>query len=147
MFTIENVIPKALFELANAKVHLHESPSTAGLPEASPVSIVQTDQTVFAHFLWDQKGWLANLLSPGCSYECRIYIEQMGAGEAANPAPAIVNFVPGIGKSYSAVIPVAGLPEGAYKLVATLLFRGPAGSPSPIASYDEIGYLQVYKDM
>ncbi len=148
MLTIENVIKNpAAFRLERADVHLHEGPSTDDLPhDFPPVNIIQDDQTAYAHFVWTQRGYLTKLFDNSCSWECRIYLEQMGASEAANPAPRIVNFAKGDGRRYSAVVPISGLSEGAYKVVATLLFRGPGSTPTPLAAYEELGVLQVYRD-
>ncbi len=146
MLTVENVIPKSLFDISG-DVHLHESPSTADLKEAPPVNIVQRDQNVYVHFVWKQNGWLGKLLSSSCRYEARVYLEMMGAGEVGNPAPVNISFKRGASASYSAVVtlPAYSLPQGAFKVVATLLMHGPLG-PTPIAAFEEVGVLQVYED-
>jgi hypothetical protein len=148
MLTVENVIQNPrLFEIYDGDVHLHEGPSTAGLPEdRPPVNVVQTDQTVYAHFRWKQRGFLTRLFDRNCQWECRVYLERMGAGEVGDPSPQIVNFTQGEGVQNSAVIAINGLAEGAYKVIATLLFKGPRSAPTPLAAYDEIGVLQVYQD-
>lgn len=145
MFTVENIIPASLYGLNNASVNLSESPSFPTGTPISPVNIIQEGQTAYAHFKWEQSGWLIPIIAPGCQFECRVYLERMGAGEVGDPTPATVNFVPSSTQTYNAVVPMTGLTEGAYKVVATLLMRGPAGLPTPIASYQEIGVLQVYK--
>lgn len=146
MLTVENVIPKALFAITG-NVHLHEGPSTADLPDASPVNIVQRDQNVFVHFVWSQAGWLGKMLSSSCKWEARVYLEQMGAGEVGNPAPVSISFKRAGSASYNGVvtIPAYSLPEGAYKVIATLMLHGPLG-PTPIAAFEDIGVLQVYED-
>ncbi|MCB0572224.1 MAG: hypothetical protein KDC66_20800 [Phaeodactylibacter sp.] len=142
--TVENVIPSSMFAITG-NVHLHESASTADLPQASPVSIIQRDQTLYVHFVWSQNGWLGKLLSPGCKWDARVYLELMGAGEISNPAPVTVAFSSASSASYSAVVPVSSLPQGAYKVIATLMLHGPSG-PTPIAAYEDLGILQVYED-
>ena len=148
MLTIENVIKNpAAFRLSNADVHLHEGASKDDLPHVTPeINIVQDDQDIYVHFVWTQHGFLTKLLSSACGWECRVYLELMGQGEAANPPASVVPFVPGEGRSYSTFLLLRGLPEGVYRVVATLLFRGPGSSPTPIASYEDLGILQVYRD-
>lgn len=145
MFTTENLITPSAYRIFDADVHLHESGSPSLPPATAPVNIIKEDQIAYAHFVWKQDGWLLPLLSPGCKYECRIYIEQMGAGEVSDPTPVNVGFLPVKNQNFHAVVPIAGLKEGAYKLIGTLLFRGPNGSITPLASYEELGVLQVYK--
>ncbi len=146
MLTVENVIPKSMFAISG-NVHLHEGASTADLPDTAPVNIVQRDQNVFVHFVWSQSGWLGKLLSSSCKWEARVYLEQMGAGEVANPAPVSISFKKASSASYSGIvtIPAYTLPQGAYKVIATLMLQGPLG-PTPIAAYEDIGVLQVYED-
>jgi len=146
MFTFENIIPTSLFGVTNGNVHLHESASTNGLQAAAPVNIIQDDQTAYAHFVWKQTGWLASLISPKCKFECTLYVEAMGKAEVNNPPSKMVSVVPVVGQNYSSVIPISGLAPGVYKLVGTLLFHGPTGTPTPIAAFDEVGYLTVYAD-
>lgn len=146
--TIENVIKNpAAFRIENDNVHLHESASTDDLPhDFPPVSIIQDDQTAYVHFLWRQRGFLTKLISTNCSWECRVYLEKMGAGEVANPAAVNTPFVANDGHFYSTFVAISNLTEGAYKVVATMLLRGPGKSPTPIAAYEEVGILQVYRD-
>lgn len=147
MLTIENVIDKRALRLERADVHLHESASRDDLPHVTPpVNIIQDDQTAYAHFVWTQRGYLTKMLSRQCTWECRVYLEKMGMGEATNPAPSIVKFEIGDGHRYNTYIPLNGLQEGAYKMVATLLFRGPNNAVTPIAAFEELGVLQVYRD-
>jgi hypothetical protein len=145
MLTTENLINPAAFRIYDGNVHLHESVSPSMPSSQSPVNIIKEDQVSYAHFVWKQDGWLLPLISTGCKYECRVYIEQMGPLEVGNPAPATVAFTPGSGNSFSAIVTIAGLTEGAYKLVATVMFRSPSGSLTPLAAYEELGILQVYK--
>lgn len=91
MLTVENVIPKSMFAISG-NVHLHESASSKDLPAAPPVNIVQRDQNVYVHFVWQQTGWLGKMLSSSCRWEARVYLEQMGAGEIGNPAPINISF-------------------------------------------------------
>ena len=146
MLTVENVIPSGLFAISG-NAHLHEGPSTADLDEASPVNVIQRDQNVYVHFVWQQTGWLGKMLSPTCRWEIRVYLEQTGAGEVGNPAPVNVAFQPAVNASYSAVItlPAYSLPQGVFKVIATVMLHGPLG-PTPIASFEDIGILQVYED-
>ena len=146
MLTVENVIPKSMFAISG-NVHLHESASTKDLPAAPPVNIVQRDQNVYIHFVWQQNGWLGKMLSSSCRWEARVYLEQMGAGEVANPAPANISFKRAGSASYSGVVtlPAFSLPQGAYKVIATLMLHGPLG-PTPISAFEEVGLLQVYED-
>ncbi len=143
--TVENVIRDRSMLAVSGNVHLHESASTDDLPAAPPVSIIQTDQTLYVHFIWRQSGWLTNLFSHRCTWECQVYLEQMGAGEYGNPSPTRVPFSPG-NRRNSAYVTISNIPEGAYKIVATLVLRGPGGGPSPVAAYEEVGILQVYND-
>ncbi|GJM34494.1 MAG: hypothetical protein DHS20C18_34950 [Saprospiraceae bacterium] len=146
MLTVENVFKdKSLFSISG-NVHLHEGASTADLDNATPVNIIQTDQNLFVHFVFTQSGWLSKMMNG--RYQCRVFLELMGAGEAPNPAPSWVNFVPVDGHTYSAVvtIPRNTLREGVYKVIATVHLDGISGKPTPIAAYDEIGVLQVYND-
>ncbi len=149
MLTVENVFPTTtpkLFEISG-NVHLHQGVSTADLPSAPPVNIIQTDQDLFVHFVFTQSGWLSKMMNG--RWQCRAFFELMGAGESpGNPTPVWVNFVPVDGHTYSAVItiPRNTLREGVYKVVATLLLDGVSGKPTPIAAYDEIGIVQVYND-
>jgi hypothetical protein len=148
MLTVENVIPAALFSI-NGNVHLHEGPSTADLPRANPVNIIQKDQTLYAHFVWSQAGWLSKLLNPGNRWTCSVFVEQMGKGEvSSDPTPVSVAFKPITPGNYSATVAIPGntLDEGAYKLVATLTLTGASGGPTPLAAYEELGILQVYED-
>lgn len=147
MLTIENVIPKIMFAITG-DVTLHEGSSTSGLPSAAPVNIVQRDQDVILRFKWSQSGWLGLMLAPGCRWELRVYLEKFGLGEVANPPAVNIGFVPGLTGNYSnaVTIPNGTLPEGAYKIVATLMLRGPGGNPTPIAAFKDLGILQVYQD-
>ena len=146
MLTVDNVIPAGLFAI-NGNAHLHEGPSTADLDEASPVNVIQRDQNVYVHFVWQQSGWLGKMLSPTCRWEIRVYLEQIGAGEVGNPAPVNVAFQPVVNASYSTVVtlPAYSLPQGVFKVIATLMLHGPLG-PTPLASFEDIGILQVYED-
>jgi hypothetical protein len=148
MLTVENVIPAAMFSI-NGNVHLHEGPSTADLPRANPVNIIQRDQTLYAHFVWSQSGFLAKLFNPANKWKCSVFIEQMGAHEVAfDPTPVTVGFNPNDPAGYSAVVAIPGstLKEGVYKIVATLTLTGASGNPTPLAAYEEVGILQVYED-
>jgi hypothetical protein len=146
MLSVENVIPKSMFSISG-NVHLHESASTKDLPAAPPVNIVQRDQNVYVHFVWKQNGWLGKMLSSSCRWEARVYLEQIGAGEVGDPAPVNISFKRSAATSYSGVItlPAYSLPQGAYKVIATLMLHGPLG-PTPISAFEEIGLLQVYED-
>lgn len=147
MLTVENIIDPAWFRIERANAHLHESRSTDDLPEKTPpVNIIQDDQTLYVHFVWRQDGHLAEIFDRDCRWECRAYIERMGQFEAPDPAPDMVSFRRGKGVTNHGVVVISGLPEGAYKIVATLLFRGPGNSATPLAAYEEIGILQVYRD-
>lgn len=145
MFTTENLINPAAFRVYDGDVHLHESASPSQPPSQAPVNIIKEDQVAYAHFSWAQDGWLLPLIGNGCKYECRVYVERMGAGEVGDPAPATVSYTPVANQKFHAVVTLAGLQEGAYKLVATLMFRSPNGSITPLAAYEEMGILQVYK--
>lgn len=146
MLTVENVIKDPKLFAINGNVHLHEGTSKAGLDNVPPVNIIQTDQNLLAHFVWTQSGFLSYMLSG--RWTARVFFELMGAGEVANPAPQYINFVQTQGHTYSAVIniPAGTLPEGIYKVFATLQLEGPKGNPTPVAAYEEIGVLQVYND-
>lgn len=146
MLTVENVIKDPKLYAVTGNVHLHEGISQGGLPSVPPVNIIQTDQNLYAHFVWRQSGFLSKMLSG--RWQIRIFFELMGAGEVANPAPRYVNFVQQEGHNYSAVInvPAGSLREGIYKVFATIQLEGLKGTPTPIAAYEEIGVLQVYND-
>lgn len=148
MLTIENVIKDPRMLDVKGDVFLRESASTAELPEDfPPVNVMQRDQTMFVHFRWNQTGWLTRLLSKDCAWEARAYLEQIGMGEVPNPTPVKVSFKPGSPANYHAVITLPGssLPEGAFRLVATLTLNGPAG-PTPVAAFEDLGIIQVYED-
>ncbi|MCB9298132.1 MAG: hypothetical protein H6559_34170 [Lewinellaceae bacterium] len=66
MLTVENVISKSLFAV-NGNVHLHESASTQDLPAAPPVNIVQRDQNVYVHFVWQQVAGSAKCCLPAAA--------------------------------------------------------------------------------
>ena len=144
MLTVENVINPAAFNISG-NVHLHEGISQSGLPSAPPVNIIQTDQDLYVHFVWKQGGFLSPLLCG--QWKCSTFLEFMGQGEIPNPKPEFVKYKPGSSSNSVIMKITAGtLPEGVYKVIATVQFEGPKGKPTPIAAYDEIGVLQVYND-
>ena len=150
MLTVENVIqdPTA-FRLENGRVYLHEDPSANPPDDVPPVRIIQEDQEAHAHFYFRQRGWMNNgFINPACTWVCSVFIEQLGQGEvAANPTPVKESYLIGDGQFYSVRVPIRGLKEGVYKVVATLMLRGPGNSPTPLAAYEDLGILQVYKDI
>ena len=146
MFTFEKVINPALLNVTG-NAHLHEGPSTSGLPSAPPVNIIQTDQALRIHFVWRQNAPIARIIDGVWKY--RVYFEKMGAGEVPSDFPSSSTpFIQAVNASYSQVItvPANTLKPGVYKLVATLMLCGKGGAPTPIAGYDELGILEVYND-
>ena len=147
MFTFEKVINRALLDVTG-DAHLHEGPSTSGLPAVTPpVNIIQTDQALYVHFRWRQNAPIGPLISGTWKY--RVYFERMGSGEVPSDLPpSTTGFIPAVNANYSEVItiPANTLRPGVYKLVATLMLCGRRGTPTPLAGYDEIGILEVYND-
>ncbi len=144
----ENVISSVV---GNFKVfgeaHLHEGPSTDGLPAAPPVNIIQTDQALYIHFRWRQVGWLSCMLNG--SWQLNVFFELMGQGEVpGNPPPVTVNFVPVDGHNYSAYVTMRpnSMAPGVYRVVGRLMLNSPSGQKTPLAAFADIGMLQVYDD-
>lgn len=145
MFELENVLPAGLLNLQNANVTLAESPSTDGFPAATPVHILQADQDLEVNVSWTQHGWLTNLLCRTSSYKIQVLIEQIGMGEVPDVPAWTEDFVPGDGTAYSVTIPISDLEVGVYKMVVTLMFCGPNGTPTPIAAFHEMpNLIQVF---
>jgi len=145
MLTIENVIPKDMLDV-KGYVKLYEGPSVEDLKDVPPVNIIQRDQTMYVHFHWKQHGWLGRLIS-NCTWKASVFLEQIGKGEVDNPAPVNVSFQQASPAYYRGVVtlPANSLPEGAFRVVATLTLQGPSG-PTPIAAFDDLGIVQVYED-
>ncbi len=145
----ENVINSVLGNFnVSGEVHLHEGVNTGGIPAVRtfPATTFQTDQDIQVHFNWNQSGWLARFFSG--QWQMAVYLEMMGQGETTNPTPINVPYIANDPQSYSrwVVIPRNTLSPGVYRVVACLRLIDSAGTMTPLASFTDIGLIQVYND-
>lgn len=127
-------------------VTLKEGNSTADFPAGSVARIIQSDQPVSITFDWRTSGLLVPFLSG--NWKGSIFLEKMGGGEYTLPNNvATTPFIGSNPHSYhlSVNIPAGTLPTGVYKVVASLNFSAPNGTPGPIAAFTELGMIQVYE--
>ena len=133
----------------NGTVDLTQQPSTGGFP--APVAnnrIIQVDQPCDIRFKWSASGILTPFLNG--NWHCKIYLEQMGKGEFELPGTLgkqTVAYAPSNPSPYDVTmnIPANTVSEGVYRVVCTLTFTAPNGTPGPIAAFSELGLIQFYK--
>ncbi|MBK6931286.1 MAG: hypothetical protein IPH12_10635 [Saprospirales bacterium] len=108
--------------------------------------MVSTDQSLVVDVEWTVEGPMASLMG-NCKYICRLFLEQMGPGEAA---PGFyqtqVNHIPVNGPTnYTAQISIPqGLSEGVYRVVFSFNMLDPNNNPFPVAGFEDLGFLQVF---
>lgn len=142
---IEEVLP---FFGLRGHCHFYEGSSTENWRTDSPTNIIQVDQPWYILYHFRTTGLLNHLMAG--TWHFRLFMEQMGGGEfTLDPAYAIdqMNFVSKPNEYYKwAIVPPKNIPEGVYKAVASVTFKGPLGVPGPIAAFADIGLVQFYKE-
>lgn len=132
----------------HGEVTLKEGPSTNDFVGGNPTRIIQSDQSWNVSLKLETSG-LLNYVMAG-KFQFRIFLEQMGQGEfALNNSYAIAteNFVSMPHTYHTRMdIPRNEVPDGIYKLVVSLTFKGPSGVPAPIAAFADLGLIQFYKE-
>lgn len=139
----------------NAHCHLREFKSTANAPElptAPPAPgtvasnrIIQEDQPFQILFHWNQRGVGTWALAAG-DWNCEIFLEQMGPGEATNAAGYFSTTVSGNAAAgfYAAKIDVPRntVAPGVYRVVCSMQLVV-AGQPRALAGFDDLGLIRV----
>lgn len=130
----------------SGSVTLSEKGSTADFPAGSVARIIQTDQAVVIKFDWNTTGLLVPFLNG--NWKASVFLEKMGGGEFSLPNNiATTPFVGSNPHTYGLEvhIPAGAMPTGVYKVVGSLNFTAPDGTPGPIAAFAELGMIQVYE--
>lgn len=129
----------------NGAVTLSEGRSTEEFPEGMVARIIQADQPVKIRFKWRTAGLLVPFLAG--TWKVTVFFEKMGGDEFTLPNNvAQTSFVGRNPHHYSLTLDIAPntLPGGVYKVVASLNFCAPDGTPGPVAAFTELGMVQVY---
>lgn len=144
MATIESPLPASCFAgTINAYVHEHDVP-----PGAPPSTIIRTDQDWSVHISWQTTGVCTGMITGKWHLHC--YLESMGPGpdyDLIDPADHKIPLTPGPSPiPYKAHFDVkkGKVAPGLYRLVASLTYVEPTGSPGPMAGFVEGPMLQVY---
>jgi hypothetical protein len=150
----ETPFPPAVFSgTINATVHEHTG---AGDPPSPPITIIRSNNPWAVNVNWQTSG-IANGMITG-DWHLHVYLESIGPGDdldLIDPAPGdhIKPLVPGVLSNYfvhfdvrsmqdlGVAIPLAGR---LYKLVVSLTYLEPTGSPGPMAAFVEGPTLQFY---
>jgi hypothetical protein len=142
VLNFEEVLPA--FNI-NGQVGLFEGPSLQGWPAAPQnQDFIQTDQPWVVCTQFQTTGLLCPLLT-GNHWKFCLLLEKMGGGEI-NLNPCVqMQYQPG---NAFACIPVqAGqVPEGTYRIIATLRLYSPNNNPGPVAAFVDLGLVQFYND-
>jgi len=130
----------------DGSVTLAEGPSTEAFPEGMVARIVQSDQPVKVSFRWRAAGLLVPFLAG--TWKATVFFEKMGGEEFSLPSNSVQTpFVGANPHDYALQLDIAPntLPAGVYKVVVSLNFCAPDGTPGPVAAFTELGMVQVYK--
>ncbi len=140
------------FNVTNFNVALgNEAPDATPVwtfPGDTPTNrILSDDQSLRIDAQWTVQGPVAALMG-NCKYLCRVFLEQMGAGEAfPGNYQTLVNHVPVVGPvNYTAHVTIPPIPAGVYRIVFTLTMLGPSNNHLPVAGFVDLGFLQVFSD-
>ncbi|RMF56379.1 MAG: hypothetical protein D6748_13675 [Calditrichaeota bacterium] len=113
-------------------------------PGVHPTTIIRTDQEWYIKFRWNTLGPL-NCLMCG-NWEVQVYLEQMGKGEFALPNSVMTE--PFVSKPFNYDCEIrfqpGKVPEGVYRIVATIKLLGPTGIPGPVVGFAEGPLVQFY---
>lgn len=150
----ETPLGNAFSGTISATVHEHTGP---GDPPSPPITIIRSNNPWAVNVNWQTSG-IANGMITG-NWHLHVYLESIGPGDdldLIDPAPGdhVKPLVPALGSSsyfvhfdvrsmqqMGVVIPPAGR---LYKLVVSLTYIEPTGSPGPVAAFVEGPTLQFY---
>jgi|GEM_PF-920778 hypothetical protein len=135
---------------------LTELPGTSGVFPAEPPLdpnqsnfIVQTDQNMRVKLHWTTEGVFWAVLNG--KWNCKVYLEEMGAGEFAGPpfsaTVAVVNSIAPTPYNVTVSIPANTIPAGLYRFVVAITLQGPAPAnlPLPVAAFSDIGIVHLFE--
>jgi hypothetical protein len=128
------------------KVKLIEGHSTEEWPaDRLETDLIQLDQPWSVCFKFQTQGDLCEIICG--KWKLCLLFEKMGGGEFSYNPCETIEFAGGP-KTYHAHIrvPKRQVPEGVYRIVATLRLYGPTGRPGPVAAFVDMGLVQFYED-
>ena len=114
----------------------------------APTRIIRTDTDWAVHIDWEVTGSAVPMIAG--TWHLHVRMESMGTGDEYSFFDNKCNLSLNGGNNYSCHFDVAageveaehdGTP---YRLVVTLTYRTPAGTPGPIAAYYDAGIFQFY---
>ena len=134
--TVENHFPPAVYNVSNGTVHVHE-----GGTSEPPTNVIDAGKPAIVHFRFTQGGWLANA-ALRAHFHFDFYAEKMGPGDGRAFPTAIVNWIPGAGATYSAVVNLAGMEPGVYHCTgAVSMYLG--NHVTPVHMMEDVGIIRV----
>lgn len=137
--------------LAGFELHGHVGMNEGPIPEPFTVQDnkvnrhIRTDQDWWCYFNWETTGPLNHCMCG--TWVLKVMLEKMGGEEFDLPdSEREINFTPEP-KNYRAYMKFAPdcVPEGIYKPVISLTFKGPKGVFGPVAAFGEGPMVQFYK--
>lgn len=124
-------------------VSLHEH---GGAP---PSTIIRTDQFWAVNVHWVTTGLATGMICGNWQLHC--YLEKNGSGheyDLGDPDDHIIPMTPGpspVHYFYPIDVPAGMIVSpGLYKLIVSLTYIEPTGSPGPMSAYDEDSMIQFY---
>ncbi len=142
-----------LFQVQNGAVMLTELPDAGAgyFPPVGPFDplasnmIVQTDQPLLVRFNWHVRGALALMMAG--TWECAVYLEELGPGEYPNNHVQQTPLVARFDHTYNVAVSIPPIAKaGLYKVAVAVSLIGPAPSnvALPVSALAEIGMLRTY---
>lgn len=111
-----------------------------------PVTIIRTDQDWFIHLVWNLTGSLVRMIDG--VWKVQAYLESIGPGPEfeLTPTGGITEDVNPGSPTYNVRFDVSAgtVPEGNYKMVATIKYLAPDGLPGPMAGFYDEPLVQFY---
>ncbi|MCB9283594.1 MAG: hypothetical protein H6563_05915 [Lewinellaceae bacterium] len=144
MFQVFNGAYSILTELPDGGGDIFPAPGPFD-PTASNM-IVQTDQPLKVKLHWRVRGALALLMAG--SWDCSVYLEEMGPGEyAGSPYTQRVPLVAQLDHTYDVTVNVPPITKaGLFRVTVAVSLIGPppTNSALPVAAFSDIGILRTY---
>ena len=113
-------------------------------PEDTPTTVIRTDQDWYIKMDWKTSGPLNYLI---CGrWQLQVLLEEMGKGEHDVDNSIVFEKFASKPAAYSKEVRfrAGDLPEGVFKLVATIKLLGPNDVPGPVVGFAEGPIVQFY---